>query len=31
MEMQKKIGEHHDDTVPPVVRGRMPEDALPDL
>jgi hypothetical protein len=29
--MQKEVGEHHHDPIPPVERHRMPEDALPDL
>jgi hypothetical protein len=31
VEMQKEIGEHHDDAITPVDRHRMPKDALPDL
>jgi hypothetical protein len=29
--VQKEIRQHYDDAVAPVVRCRMPEDALPDL
>ena len=31
MQVQKEVGQHHHDPVAAVVRGRMPEDALPDL
>src|SRR4051812_19978397 len=31
MQMQKKVGQHHDRPVAPVVRRRVTEYALPDL
>jgi hypothetical protein len=31
VQVQEEVGEHDDDAVPPIVRRRMPEDALPNL
>jgi hypothetical protein len=31
MQVQKEVGEHHDDPIAAIDRHRMPENALPDL